>query len=274
METVVSAILIGMLAWSFFYVLFKDKKERDKLQEKKSTDNDSKDYKTDKDSNDSKDSKIDSDSKEDNLISYSPIRWAKYTKIIMLSEEEPLNLYNRNQCTEEEAEALAFANLICLVHQYKLDEKGFASILYFLNKTNIAYKSVYKSERILETEKVFIAKKLARTYYAKEFIEDKNCNKDFTNTEAYVLLKKVSLLGLIATLFIIWIIFWNGDHSVFDPKYSLFKDFLTDGLDMYYIKAKSMANFFAFAVIPLAWILRDVMGMFLLSTYAVISKKL
>lgn len=210
----------------------------------------------------------------DNLITHSPFKWAKYSKIIILAEEEPKALFLNNLCTQEEAETLALTNLFCLVLQNNLNKNDFASILFSLDKTNVAYNAIYKNMYYDNFEKAKIAKEFADIYHSREIVGDGECDKDFSNTKAYTTLKKISLLGMLSTLFIIWVIFWNGDYGLFDPRHSLFSGFLHDVANMHWSKARAFSKFTAFAVLPLSWVLRDVTGFFLISLYYLVFKKL
>jgi len=208
----------------------------------------------------------------------NPIKWAEYTKIIVASEEPAIKLFQAQSCSIEEAEQLAFENLICFSIQNKLTPSQFASMLFSLNENNVSYNFIYddssKDKESLATEKT-------KEFYLSEIVAQKSgasiCDKiDYSNTDAIHTNKKISLFGFSLALIVMWFLFWKGTGSYwefFDPTDSLFESFLDDATSLRY-KTRDMFSWIAaIASIPLAWTLRSVFGMGILSLLALLYKK-
>lgn len=211
----------------------------------------------------------------------NPIKWAEYTKIIVASEEPAIKLFQSANCTIEEAEQLAFENLICFSIQNKLTPSQFASLLYSLTENNVSYKFVYDDNNDSTKDKEATAIQKTETYYLSELQANGNgtsiCNKiDYSNTDAIHANKKVSLFGFFFTLGVMWFLFWKGTGSYwefFDPTYSLFESFIDDVTNFRW-KTREMISWIAAIVsIPFAWIIRSVVGMGILSLLALLYKK-
>ena len=208
----------------------------------------------------------------------NPIKWAEYTKIIVASEESAIKLFQVQSCSIEEAEKLAFENLICFSIQNKLTPSQFASMLYSLNEKNVSYNFIYDDP---SKDKESLAKEKTKEFYLSEIVAQNRgesiCDKiDYSNTDAVHVNKKVSLFGFFLGLVIMWLLFWKGTGSYwefFDPTDSLFESLLDDITSFRYKTRDMLSWIAAIASIPLAWILRSVLGMGILSLLALLYKK-
>lgn len=208
----------------------------------------------------------------------NPIKWAEYTKIIVASEEPAIKLFQAQNCTIEEAEQIAFKNLICFSIQKKLTPSQFASMLNSLNENNISYNFIYND---LSKDKESLAVEKTEKFYLTEIIAQSNgtsiCNKiDYSNTDAIHANKKISLFGFGLALIVVWFLFWKGTGSYwefFDPTDSLFESFIDDITSFRYKTRDILSWVIAIASLPLAWILRSVFGMGILSLLALLYKK-
>ena len=208
----------------------------------------------------------------------NPIKWAEYTKIIVASEEPAIKLFQAQSCSIEEAEQLAFENLICFSIQNKLTPSQFASMLYSLNENNVSYNFIYDDS---SKDKESLAKEKTKEFYLSEIVAQNSgtsiCDKiDYSNTDAIHATKKVSLFGFFLGLVIMWFLFWKGTGSYwefFDPTDSLFESFIDDITSLRWKTREMVSWIVAIASIPLAWILRSVLGMGILSLLALLYKK-
>ena len=129
-----------------------------------------------------------------------------------------------------------------------------------------------------DKEKMIIVTDIANYSYRKELNDNNSlCNKiDFSNTESMKAHKKVALTGFAIGLILVWFIFFYGMGNYadfFDPKYSLFGDFLKDVVGVSARERGTVATFFAIVAIPLAWLFRSVIALGILALMSLLYQK-